>query len=80
MSGFLDDIPGQPLRPSKQQADQVNCVTYTIPRCPECKSPRCPTTNSDGPLKYRRCSDCGKTFKSFVMNWDKRAEEISLNP
>jgi len=72
MSGFLDDIPGIPLgtKHKKRDIKQIKCVTYTIPRCPACGSSRCPTYESQGALKYRKCVDCSNTFKSFVLNWD----------
>ena len=79
MNGFLDDLPDISLenerpKPRKRRPggddERVVCVIYTIARCPYCDSHQVPTYDSKGALKYRRCSDCGKTFKSVVRNYE----------
>jgi hypothetical protein len=75
---YLDDIPGLPVKPAgRKQPPASSCVSYTVPRCPQCGSSHCPTYSSDGPLKWRKCAACGASFKSFVLNWkpeDQKSE------
>lgn len=83
MNGFLDDLPDisvgdERRQPTKRRPgganERTDCVIYTIPRCPYCDSHRVPTYDSKGALKYRRCSDCGKPFKSGGPDYEPRMD------
>ena len=62
--------PGSVGRAAGGDDERVVCVIYTIARCPYCDSHRAPTYDRKEALKYRRCSDSGKTFKSVVQNYE----------
>jgi hypothetical protein len=80
MSSFMEEIPGLPVdrKPAKRPPVDSNCVTYTVPRCPQCGSSHCPAySTSQGPLKYRKCAACGHLFKSFILNWNSDLDQES---
>ncbi len=77
MAGFLDDLPELDLpgdRPEKPRRQaNPDFVAYVRTRCPECGSTRCPVYDSNHiPVRYHRCQNCGKTFKSVEVNCCER--------
>ena len=40
-------------------------IIETAVRCPRCNSENVPTYSTKGPVKYRKCKQCGHTFKSI---------------
>ena len=74
MAGFLDDLPDlgdlepeQPEAPRRKR--RKDFVPFVRVRCPACGSLRCPVYNTNHiPIRYHRCQDCGRTFKSVEIN------------
>lgn len=75
MSGFLDDLPNlgspSPERPhAPHRKPNKDFVPFVRVRCPNCGSTRCPVYDSNHvPIRYHRCQDCGRTFKSVEVNY-----------
>jgi ribosomal protein S27E len=75
MAGFLDDLPDLgdlgPERPEPpRHTRNKDFVPFVRVRCPACGSVRCPVYDSNHiPIRYHRCQDCNKTFKSVEVNF-----------
>ena len=68
-----DWIP-RPRRPQERvgqsapTGDGVPIVIWIPVACPHCDSIHCPTTGTPKAvpgMRYHKCSDCGRSFKSF---------------
>ncbi len=80
MTGFLDDLPelGTPGERPQQPRRRANpdFAPFMRVRCPRCGSGNCPVYNSNHiPVRYHRCHDCGKTFKSVEVNYKSADNE-----
>jgi ribosomal protein S27E len=80
MSGFLDDLPDLGFDPERPQAPprkrNKDFVPFVRVRCPSCGSTRCPVYNTNHiPIRYHRCQDCSRTFKSVEVNYKPEDEQ-----
>ncbi len=69
---FLDDLPelDLPEPPRRPDRPDPDCVLWTRVGCPKCGSDNCPVTNSNHiPVRYHKCNNCGRTFKSIETNY-----------
>ena len=65
-----DDIEGYTRLIDRANPDFVPFVRVY---CPTCGSVHCPIYNSNHvPVRYHRCQDCGRTFKSVEVNYRAR--------
>lgn len=44
--------------------DGQRVAEYHVTKCPYCGSKRVPVQHTDRPVRFHKCADCGRTFKS----------------
>ena len=62
----LEEVdPQKPMEAARWYGqDGGDAVSYRPVRCPRCRSKEVPINHTAGRVRYHKCDDCGKTFKS----------------
>ncbi len=62
------EIPQSPAIEHQEPVLDTPPVGHAVPyirvQCPECQSVDAPVTHTQRPVRYHKCGECGRTFKS----------------
>lgn len=68
--GFRINRDGEsqdPETPPPAEDDELPCVEWKPVRCEFCESKRKTTSGGRGVLRWHRCLDCGRAYKSIEV-------------